>query len=83
MSQYAQNEIPVAYPPAQQGASYVMAPPPVGYPLKDGAANPENQVPVQTQSRVVLLSVAVACWMPVSRASKDDHGYVIDDVYDD
>ncbi|PWA60495.1 hypothetical protein CTI12_AA380470 [Artemisia annua] len=51
MSQYAQNDIPVAYPPAQQGASYVMAPPPVGYPLKDGAANPENQVPVQTQSR--------------------------------
>ncbi|PWA43173.1 protein XAP5 CIRCADIAN TIMEKEEPER [Artemisia annua] len=43
MSQYAQNDIPVAYPPAQQGASYVMAPPPVGYPLKDGAANPENQ----------------------------------------
>ena len=44
----------VAYPPAPaQGASYVMAPPPVGYPMKDdgGAARSENQVPVQTQSR--------------------------------
>ncbi|PWA99648.1 Aldehyde dehydrogenase, conserved site-containing protein [Artemisia annua] len=38
---------------AQQGASYVMAPPPVSYPLKDGAANPENQVPVRTHSRVM------------------------------
>ena len=48
---YDYFDVAVAYPPAQQGASYVMAPPPVGYPLKDGAANPENQVPVQTQSR--------------------------------
>ncbi|KAI3769047.1 hypothetical protein L6452_00143 [Arctium lappa] len=53
MSRFDQNEIPVAYPPAPQGASYVMAPPPVGYPMKDGAAAAisENQAHVQTQSR--------------------------------
>ncbi|KAK9057115.1 hypothetical protein SSX86_024482 [Deinandra increscens subsp. villosa] len=52
MSRFDQNEnIPVAYPPATQAASYVMAPPPVGYPTRDGATKSENQAPVQTQSR--------------------------------
>ncbi|KAJ9562566.1 hypothetical protein OSB04_007726 [Centaurea solstitialis] len=53
MSRFEQNEIPVAYPPPQQGASYVMAPPPVGYPMKDGSAavGSQNQVPVETRSR--------------------------------
>ncbi|KAM0063621.1 putative cysteine-rich and transmembrane domain-containing protein WIH1/2 [Helianthus debilis subsp. tardiflorus] len=51
MNRFDQNEIPVAYPPAQQGASYVTAPPPVGYPTRDGTTKLENQTPVQTRSR--------------------------------
>ncbi|KAK1440129.1 hypothetical protein QVD17_05954 [Tagetes erecta] len=52
MSRFDQNEIPVAYPPAPQEASYVAAPPPVGYPTMDGTAKLENQArPVETKSR--------------------------------
>ncbi|TJW23165.1 hypothetical protein E7L52_22525, partial [Bacillus paralicheniformis] len=53
MSRYEQSQIPVAHPPApQEGAAYVMAPPPVGYPARDGGeTKSENQAPVQTQSR--------------------------------
>ncbi|XP_071725750.1 protein CYSTEINE-RICH TRANSMEMBRANE MODULE 9-like [Rutidosis leptorrhynchoides] len=54
MSRFAQNqnEIPVAYPPSQQGVtSYVMAPPPVGYPSMDASIKSENQAPIQTQTR--------------------------------
>nr|XP_043622395.1 cysteine-rich and transmembrane domain-containing protein WIH2-like [Erigeron canadensis] len=55
MSHSNQNEIPVAYPPQPQGASYVMAPPPVGYPNMDLNAKIDNsnndQAPVHTQTR--------------------------------
>ncbi|GJW56140.1 hypothetical protein Tco_0102871 [Tanacetum coccineum] len=43
-------DVPFAYPLTQEKASYVMAKRPVGYPLKNGASNPKNQVPIQTQS---------------------------------
>ncbi|KAL8237663.1 hypothetical protein R6Q59_018746 [Mikania micrantha] len=51
MSQLDQNQIPVAYPPAPQGASYVVAPPPIGYPTRDETTNPDNQAPVETKTR--------------------------------
>ncbi|XP_071700801.1 protein CYSTEINE-RICH TRANSMEMBRANE MODULE 9-like [Rutidosis leptorrhynchoides] len=44
-----QNEIPVAYPPSQQGVSYVTAPPPVGYPTMKSES--QNQGPIQTQTQ--------------------------------
>ncbi|KAA8526154.1 hypothetical protein F0562_007745 [Nyssa sinensis] len=54
MSQYDHNQPQVSYPPAGTGYSegpYV-APPPAGYPMKDGHSDPHNPPPpAQTQSR--------------------------------
>ncbi|MQL41497.1 hypothetical protein EI012_26680 [Escherichia coli] len=57
MSQFNnQQEAPaVSYPPSGQAhpqASYVAAPPPMGYPTKDGPSGyPQQSVPDQTTSR--------------------------------
>ncbi|XP_072969904.1 protein CYSTEINE-RICH TRANSMEMBRANE MODULE 9-like [Typha angustifolia] len=60
MSYYDQHQAPApvypppssAYPPTEQSnpPAYVVAPPPAGYPTKDGAAYPQ-QVPVETKDR--------------------------------
>ncbi|KAK1279630.1 hypothetical protein QJS04_geneDACA022960 [Acorus gramineus] len=59
MSQYEQQAAPAsAYPPPGQGhpaegypqQAYV-APPPAGYPMKDGEAYPQQAAPVETKSR--------------------------------
>lgn len=42
----------VSYPPPPPQASYVSAPPPMGYPSKDAASgNPQHTVPENTTSR--------------------------------
>ncbi|KAL7088280.1 hypothetical protein ACP275_13G118200 [Erythranthe tilingii] len=40
---------PTSYPDTYNGGQYVMAPPPIGYPTKDG--NQNGQAPVETTSR--------------------------------
>ncbi|KAK1303978.1 hypothetical protein QJS10_CPB11g01665 [Acorus calamus] len=59
MSRYDQQAAPAsAYPPPGQGypaggypqQAYV-APPPAGYPMKDGEAYPQQAAPVETKSR--------------------------------
>ncbi|KAI6698778.1 hypothetical protein NL676_018897 [Syzygium grande] len=51
MSQYNnQNQIPVAYPPPASTMAYV-APPPPGYPTRDGQQPPQNAVPIETKTR--------------------------------
>ncbi|KAF9664456.1 hypothetical protein SADUNF_Sadunf16G0020700 [Salix dunnii] len=50
----SQNQATVAYPPppASTGPSaYSSAPPPAGYPTKDGQTYLQNPVPVETKSR--------------------------------
>ncbi|KAI3456705.1 hypothetical protein Pfo_013368 [Paulownia fortunei] len=60
MNQYdQQHQVPVAYPPPptsypppatdSYNGPYVMAPPPIGYPTKDG--NHQGHTPVETTSR--------------------------------
>ncbi|TKY49369.1 hypothetical protein E2542_SST26799 [Spatholobus suberectus] len=52
-----QQEAPVSFPPSGQAyppAPYVSAPPPMGYPSKDGPAAvgyPQQRVPEETTSR--------------------------------
>lgn len=42
---------PQSYPPTGQAEAYTM-PPPIGYPMRDGAAYPPQQsAPVETKSR--------------------------------
>ncbi|XP_020255173.1 cysteine-rich and transmembrane domain-containing protein B-like [Asparagus officinalis] len=54
MSSYNQQQAPTAetnsYPPQGQAFPGYVAPPPLGYPVKDGAVS-SQQVPVQTKSR--------------------------------
>ncbi|XP_021907686.1 cysteine-rich and transmembrane domain-containing protein WIH1-like [Carica papaya] len=52
MSQYNQNQVPVAYPPPPVSTEPYVAPPPAGYPTKDATQfqNP-NSYPVETKSR--------------------------------
>ncbi|KAF8040818.1 hypothetical protein BT93_B2903 [Corymbia citriodora subsp. variegata] len=51
MSQYNnQNQIPVAYPPPASAPTYV-APPPAGYPTRDGQQPSQNSVPIETKTR--------------------------------
>ncbi|XP_048141957.1 protein CYSTEINE-RICH TRANSMEMBRANE MODULE 3 isoform X5 [Rhodamnia argentea] len=54
MSQYnKQNQIPVcvvAYPPPVSATAYV-APPPVGYPTRDGQQPAQNAVPIETKTK--------------------------------
>ncbi|CAJ1958080.1 unnamed protein product [Sphenostylis stenocarpa] len=49
------QETPVSYPPQGQtysSAPYVTAPPPMGYPSKDGSVGyPQQRVPEETTSR--------------------------------
>ncbi|KAK2423279.1 hypothetical protein P8452_52610 [Trifolium repens] len=50
-----QQQAPVSYPPAGEAyssAQYVIAPPPMGYPSKDGSEGyPQQRIPDQTTSR--------------------------------
>ncbi|KAL4598886.1 hypothetical protein ACB092_11G089600 [Castanea dentata] len=46
------SEPAVAYPPPSTvPAYYVVAPPPAGYPTKDGSGYSQNPPPVETKSR--------------------------------
>lgn len=55
MSSYNQQQAPTAgqaYPtPAEGYPSKYVAPPPAGYPVKDGANSPDQKVPIETKSR--------------------------------
>jgi hypothetical protein len=41
----------VAYPPPSTAPTYYVAPPPAGYPTKDGSGYSQNPPPVETKSR--------------------------------
>ncbi|GMY09527.1 cysteine-rich and transmembrane domain-containing protein WIH2-like [Fagus crenata] len=41
----------MAYPPPSTAPTYYVAPPPAGYPTKDGSGYSQNPPPVETKSR--------------------------------
>uniref|UniRef100_A0A2N9H1G7 Cysteine-rich transmembrane CYSTM domain-containing protein n=1 Tax=Fagus sylvatica TaxID=28930 RepID=A0A2N9H1G7_FAGSY len=45
------SEPAVAYPPPSTAPTYYVAPPPAGYPTKDGSGYSQNPPPVETKSR--------------------------------
>ncbi|KAL0008602.1 hypothetical protein SO802_010104 [Lithocarpus litseifolius] len=45
------SEPAVAYPPPSTAPAYYVAPPPAGYPTKDGSGYSQNPPPVETKSR--------------------------------
>ena len=45
------KKISVAYPPPSTAPAYYVAPPPAGYPTKDGSGYSQNPPPVETKSR--------------------------------
>lgn len=45
------KQISVAYPPPSTAPTYYVAPPPAGYPTKDGSGYSQNPPPVETKSR--------------------------------
>ncbi|XP_038678650.1 cysteine-rich and transmembrane domain-containing protein WIH1-like [Tripterygium wilfordii] len=52
MNQYNQNQSAEAYPPPPPSTAPIyVAPPPAGYPMKDGTGIPQSHAPIETKSR--------------------------------